>query len=165
MWWISSSPESFRLLEWQAENNASGQGSSTESSPVVFLFFEPLFLDAPGRATGNIRTCGLRRNSSSLDKAPKMPDSVRLNSLERFSLTLSSISPEAWEIYSWSIRGSSVFCAWLLFVFSSVSLETAAIFLLIFNVALIVREKLCQFWRLNWFLKLNQMWQSPLLWG
>ena len=52
-------------------------------------------------------------------------------------------------MYFWVILGSSVFCDWLFLVISGVSLETAANFLLILIVAMILKEKLCQFWRLN----------------
>ena len=81
-----------------------------------------------------------------------MCDSVRLNSLESFSVNLPSISSETWAMYSSAIPGSSVFCDWLFLVFSGVSIETACNFLLFLNVAMILREKLCQLWRLNWFL-------------
>ena len=47
-------------------------------------------------------------------------------------------------MYSWAIPGSSVFCDWLFLLIVDVSLETAAIFLLILNVAMILREKLFQ---------------------
>ena len=86
MWYVSSCSESFRLPEWQAKNTALWQGSSRERSPVGFRFSELLFLDVPGTATEQVRTCGFRKKSSSSDKAPKMRDSVRLNSLESFWL-------------------------------------------------------------------------------
>ena len=145
VWCVSSWSESFRLLVWQAENTTSGQGSFME---VGSRFFELLFLDIPGPATKQVRNCGLRKNSSSLDKATKMRDSVRLNPLESFSVTLPSTSSETWEMYSWAIPGSSVFCDWRFLVFSAVSLETAAKFLLFLNVALTLREELvsCEEW-------------------
>ena len=87
-WWVSSSSESYKLLGWQADNTASGQGSPMERSPVGSRFSEPFFLDVPETATEKFRTCGLRRNSSSLDKAPKMHESVWLNSLQSCLLTL-----------------------------------------------------------------------------
>ena len=150
LWLDSSSSEPFRLPEWLVENIASGQGSLRERSPMGSRFSESLFLDVPGRATEQVRTCGFRRNSSSLDKAPKKRDSVRLSSFESFSVTLPSISSETWEIYSWAISESSVFCGWLFLVFSGVSLEIADNFLLFLKVAMILREKFCQLWRLNW---------------
>ena len=68
----------------------------------------------------------------------------------KFLATLPAISSETWEMYSWAISGSSVFCDWLFLVFSSVSLETAANFLLFLKFAMILREKFCQLWKLNW---------------
>ena len=68
-------------------------------------------------------------------------------------------------MYSWAILVSNVFCDWLFLVFSVVSLETAANFLLLFKVAKTLREKLCQLWRLNWFSNLKQKCWFPLLWG
>ena len=151
LWWVSSWSESFKLLEWQEENFASGQGSPRERSPVASRFSEALLLDVPGTAAEQFRTCGFRRNSSSLDKTPKMRDSVRLNFRESSSVTHSSIFSGIWEMYFWANLGLSVFCDWLLLVFSGTSLETAAKFLLFLNVVMILREKLCQLWRLNWF--------------
>ena len=112
LWWDSSSSEPFRLPEWWVENIASGQGSLKERSPMGSRFSESLFLDVPGSATEQVRTCGFKKNSSSLDKTPKKRDSVRLNSFESFSVTLPSISSKTWEIYSWAI--SEVKCVlWL----------------------------------------------------
>ena len=48
--------------------------------------------------------------------------------------------------------------------FYGVPLETAANFLLLLNVAIFLREKLCHLWSLNWILNVYQKWQSPLLW-
>ena len=81
-----------------------------------------------------------------------MCDSVRLISLESFLLNLPPISSETWEIYTWAIPGSNVLCDWLFLVFSGVSLETTANFLPSLSGAMILREKLCQQWRLNWAL-------------
>ena len=47
-------------------------------------FSESLFLDVPGTATEQVRTCAFRRNSSSLDRATKIRDSARLNSFFLF---------------------------------------------------------------------------------
>ena len=68
---------------------------------------------------------------------------------EFFLVTLPSISSETWEMYSWAISGSSVFCDWLFLVFSGVFLKTAANFLLFLNVAMRLGEKFYQRWRLN----------------
>ena len=162
MWRDSSCSESFRLLVWQAENTTSGQGSSRERSPVGSRFSGLLFLDVPRKATEQVRTCGFRKNSLSLDKAPKMHDSVRLTFRESFLVTLPSIFSETWVMYSSAIPGLSVLCDWLFLVFSGVSLETAANFLLFINVAIILREELCQLWKLNWVLFFLSKCLSPL---
>ena len=70
--------------------------------------------------------------------------------LRSFLVTLPSISSETWEVYSWAISGSTAFRDWLFLVFSGVSLETAVGFLLFLKVAMILREKFCQWWRLIW---------------
>ena len=154
MWWVFSCSESFRLLEWQAENLALGQGPSREQYPVGSRFSELLFLYVPGTATEQVRTCGFRRKTSSLDKALEIHQSVQLNSREVFSRTISSISWEIWVIYSSTIPVLSVFCDWLFLVFSGVNRGTAANFLLFLNVAITLREKLCKLWKLNWFFTL-----------
>ena len=103
-------------------------GSSRQRSPVGSRFSELPFLDVPRTSTEQVRTCGFGRNSSSFDRAPKIWDSVLLNCFKSFLVTLPSISSETWEMYSWAISGSSVFCDWLFQVFSGVSLK---LFLLI----------------------------------
>ena len=163
LWGYSSTSGLFRLPEWWQENLTSGQGSSRGRSPVGSRFSELLFLDVPGTATEQVRTCGFRRNSSSFDRATKIRDSVLVNSFESFLVTLPLISSKTWEMYSWSISGSNVFSDWLVLVFSGVSLETAADFLLFLKVAMILREKFCQQWKLKWiFYFCNQKWWSPL---
>ena len=122
-------------------------GTIPSGFPVFWVVVPGCFRNRYGTSP----ICGFRRNSSSFNKAPKMRDSVRLNSLENFLVTLPSISSETWEMYSWAIPGSSVFCDWLFLVISGVSLETAANFLLFHNVSMILKENLYQFWRLNWF--------------
>ena len=87
---------------------------------------ELLLLDVTGTATEQICTCGFRRASSSFDSAPKITDSVILKSFERLLVTLPLISLETWEVYSWAISGSSVFCDWFFLVASGACLETAA---------------------------------------
>ena len=165
VWWVSSCSESFRLLVWQAKNTTSGQGLSRERSLMGFRFSGLGFLDVPGTATEPVQTCGFRRNPSSLDKAPKMRDSVRLNSWESFLLTLPSISSETWVMYSSAIPGLIVFCDWLFLLFSGVSPENAANSFLFHNVAMILREKLCQLWRRKWFINFVAKYWSPSLWG
>ena len=73
-------------------------------------FSELMFLDVPGTITEHVRTGGLRRNASSLDKAAKMHDSVRLKSGESFLVNLPSVSSETWVMYSSAVPGLSVFC-------------------------------------------------------
>ena len=136
-----------------------------EDTLLPLSYLDYLFLVFPGTATEQVRTCGFRRNSSCFDRAPKIRDSVRLNSFESFLVTLPSISSETWEMYCWAISGSSVFCDWLFLVFSGVSLETAANFSLFLKVAMILREKFCQQWRLNWsFHHLTNSDNILLLW-
>ena len=142
LWGYSSTSELFRIPEWWEETIASGQGSFGKRSPLGSRYPESLFLDVPGTATEHVRTCGFRRNSSSLDRAPKIRDSVRVNFFESFLFTLPSISSETWEMHFWAIPGLRVFCDWVFLVTSGVSLETAANSLLFHKVAMILREKL-----------------------
>ena len=97
-----------------------------------------------------------------LGQSTQNASSIRLNSLESFLVSLPSISSKTWEMYSWAIPGSSVFCHWLFLVFSGVSLETAANFLLFFKVAMILGES-CQLWRLYWILIIQQRRISRLI--
>ena len=86
--------------------------------------------------------CGFKRNSSKLDRAPKMRDSALLNSWGSFSVTLLSISSETYVIYSSLILGTDVFRDWPFLGFSScVSLVTAANFRLFLNVAIFLKGK------------------------
>ena len=164
VWGYSSISKLFRVPGWWEENLISGQGSSMEPSPVGSRFSELLFLDVPGTATEQVRASGFRRNSSSFDRAAKIRDSVLLNSFQSFLVTLPSISSETWEIYSWALPGSSVFCDWIFLVFSGVFLETAANFLLFLKIAMILRKEVCQQWKLNRsFYFCNQKWRSPLI--
>ena len=164
LWCASSWSESFRLLVWQAETTNSEQGLFRERTPVCSGFSELLFLEVPGTTTEEVQDFGFRRNLSSLDKAHKMRNFVRLVSWGSFLVTLPSTSSEIWVMYFSAIPGLSVFCGWLFYLFSGVSLETAPNFLLSLNVAMILREKLFQFWRLNWFFSWTN-YQSPVLWG
>ena len=150
LWGYYSTSELFRFPEWWEEIFTSVQGSFGERSLLSSRFAESLLLDIPGTATEQVRTRGFRRKSSRFDRAPKTRDFVLLNSFESFLVTLPSISSEIWQMHSWAISGSSVFCDWLFLVFSGVSLETAAKFFLFLRVTMILREKFCQQWRLNW---------------
>ena len=119
-----------------------------ERSPVGSRISESLLLDVPGTATEQVQTCGFRRNSSSLDKAPKIRDSVWLISFQKILVTLPWISSKTWEMYFWAVSGSSVLCDWVFVVFSDVFLDTAAEFLLFLKVALKLRENSvsCEGW-------------------
>ena len=166
LWWVSSSSDPFRLPEWWEENIGSGQGSFRERSQVGSRFSESLFLDIPEMATEQVRTCGFGKKSSSLDKAPKIRDSVRLISLESFLVTLPSISSETWDIYYWAISGSSVLYDWLLLVFLSLFLETAAKLLIFLNVAHDSEGKVLSVVKTELKFCFSQQWcRSPLLWG
>ena len=149
MWGYFSTSELFRFREWWEQILTSGQGLFGERSLLSSRFPESLFLDVPGTATEQVWTCGFRW-SSSFDRALKMRDTVLLNSFESFLVTLPLISSKTWEMSSWEVSGSSVFCDYLFLVFSGVSLETAASFLLFLTVAMILRETFCQQWRVNW---------------
>ena len=107
-----------------------------ESSSFVPWLSTFVFRNVSGTVPECIRICWFRRNSSNLDKAPKMRDSVLLNSWDSFLLTLPSISSESWVIYSSLILGTDVFRDWpFLGCSSCVSLVTAANFRLFLNVA------------------------------
>ena len=144
-------------------NSTSGPGSSEGRSSLVPWFPRLLLLEVPGATTEQVRTCGFKRNSSSFDKAPKIRDSVLLNSFDSFLVTLPSISSETWEMYSWVSSGSRTFGALPLLVFSGVSLETAANFLLFLNVAIKLGKRFSQRWRLNFLLYFLYSNYAPLL--
>ena len=85
-------------------------------------FSESLFLDVLGTATEQVQTCEFRRNSSSLDKAPRSRDSVLLNSLESFLVTLPSIPSKIWSMCSSAIPDQVCFvtdCSLYFLVFLS----------------------------------------------
>ena len=86
--------------------------------------------------------CWFERNSSKLDRASDMRDSIRLNSWDSFLVILPSISSETCVIYSSLILGTDVFRDWPFLGFSScVSLVTAANFRLFLNVAIFLNGK------------------------
>ena len=114
---------------------ASGWGSLWESSSFVPWFSRFVFRNVPGTVSECVRICWFKRNSSNLDRAPNMRDSVRLNSWDSFLVTLPSISSETSVIYSSLILGTDVFRDWpFLGCSSCVSLVTAANFRLFLNV-------------------------------
>ena len=99
---------------WLRKMPASGWGSLWESSSFVPWFSTFVFWNVSRTVPVCVRICGFRRNSSNLDRAPKMRDSVRLNSWDSFLVTLLSISSETCVIYSSFILGTDVF-SWLAF--------------------------------------------------
>ena len=98
LWKVSSGSESVRLLAPQAENSTSGWGSFWERSRLGSWFSMSVMRNVPGVVPENVRICGFRRNSSNLESAPKMRDSVLLNSWDSFIVTLPSISSETCAI-------------------------------------------------------------------
>ena len=135
---------------WPRKMPASGWGSLWESSSFVPWFITFVFRNVHGTVPECVRNCWFKRNSSDLDRAPKMRDSVLLYSWDSFLVTLPSISSEICVIYSSLILGTDVFRDWPFLGYSSwVSLVTAAIFRLFPNVAIFWRENATQLWRLN----------------
>ena len=98
LWKVSSRPESVILLAQQAENSTSGWGSSCERCRLGSWFSTSVFRNVSGVVPDNIRISGFRRSSSNMESAPKMRDSVLLNSWDSFLVTLLSISSETWAI-------------------------------------------------------------------
>ena len=94
LWEVSSVSESIKLLAQQVENSSSGWGSFWERSPLGSWFSTSLFHYLPGVVPKNVSFCGFRWNASNLDSAPKMRDSVLLNSWDSFLVTLRSTSCE-----------------------------------------------------------------------
>ena len=121
-------------------------------SPFVPWLSTFVFRNVSGTGPECVCICWFRRNSSNLERAPKMRDSVLLNSWDSFLVTLPSISSESCVIYSSLILGTDVFRDWpFLGCSSCVFLVTAANFRLFLNVAIFWRENATQLWRLNWF--------------
>ena len=128
---------------WLRKRPASGWGSLWESSSFVPWLSTFVFRNVSGTVLECVRICWFRRNSSNLDRAPKMRDSVLLNSWDSFLVTLPSISSESCVIYSSLILGTDVFRDWPFLEFSScVSLVTAANFRLFLNVAIFLMGKM-----------------------
>ena len=115
-----------------------------ESSSFVPWLSMFVFRNVSGTVPECVRICWFRRNSSNLDKAPKMRDSVLLNSWDRFLLTLPSFSSESRVIYSSLILGTDVFRDWpFLGCSSCVCVVTAANVRLFLNVAIFLKGKCC----------------------
>ena len=130
-------------IVWPPKMPASGWGSLWESSSFVPRFSTFLFRKVPGTLSECVRICWFKRNSSNLDRSPKMRDSVLLNSWDSFLLTLPAISSETCVIYSSLILGTDVFRDWPFLVCSScVFLVTAANFRLFLNVAIFLKGKM-----------------------
>ena len=128
---------------WPPKMPASGWGSFWESSSFVPWFSTFVFRNVPGTVPEWVLLCWFKRNSSNLDRAPKMRDSVRLNSWDSLLVTLSSISSETCVLYSSLILGTDVFRDWpFIGCFSCVSLVTAANFRLFLNLAIFLKGKM-----------------------
>ena len=91
---------------------ASGRGSLWESSSFVPWFSTFVFRNVPGTVLECVCNCWFERNSSNLDRASEMRDSIRLNSWDSFLVILPSISSETCVIYSSLILGTDVFRDW-----------------------------------------------------
>ena len=127
---------------WPQKMPASGWGSLWQSSSFVHWFSTFVFRNVLGTVSKWVCICWFERNSSNLVRAPKMRDSVLLNSWDSFLLTLPSISSETCVIYSSLVLGTDVFRDWPFLGFSSsVSLVTAANFRLFLNVAIFLKGK------------------------
>ena len=143
---------------WPRKMPASGWGSLWESSSFVPWFSTFVFRNVPGLVPECVLICGFKKNSSNVDGAPKMRHSVLLNSWDNFSLTLPSISSKSCVIDSSLILGTDVFPDWpFLGCSCCISLVTAANFRAFLSVAIFWSENATQFWRLNYFLFVNQV--------
>ena len=111
LWGALSGPKSIEWRDWQTEGHSSGWGSSWERSSFGSWFSIFVFRNVPGTVQECLRICGFKRNSSNLDRAPKMPDFVLLNSWDSFLVTLSSISSETCVIFLVNSRSGRV--SWL----------------------------------------------------
>ena len=102
-----------------------------------------MFRNVPVTLPERVRVCRFKRNSSNLDRAPKMRDSVLPNPWDSFLVTLLSISLENCVIYSSLIPGMDVFRDWpFLGLPSCISLLTAANFRLFLNVSIFLEGKM-----------------------
>ena len=104
---------------WPRKMPASGWESLWESSSFVPWFSTFVFRNVPGTVSKCVCICWFERNSSNLDRAPEMRDSVLLNSWDSFLLTLPSISSETCVMFSSLILGTDVFRDWPFLGFSA----------------------------------------------
>ena len=143
VWNLSRQPFGPKFcVVWPWKMPASGWGSLWESSSFVPWFSTFVFRNVLGTVLECVCICWFERNSSNLDRASEMRDSIRLNSWDSFLVILPSISSETCVIYSSLILGMDVFRDWPFLGFSSyVSLVTAANFRLFLNVAIFLKGK------------------------
>ena len=125
---VWSESKSVRLLAWQAENSTSVWRSLWERSLLVSSLSTEVFPNDHGVVPENVRSCGFKRKSSNLDRAPKMWDYVLQSSWDSFLVTLPSISSVTFAVYSSVIPGADDFIDWLFLVDSCFALDRAATF-------------------------------------
>ena len=130
------------MRDWQTEKSSSEWGSVSERSPAGSSFWISVIRNVPRTFPESVRICVLKKGSSNLDRAPKIQESVLLHCCHSFIVNLPSICSETCAIYSSVIPGTDMFRDWLFIGCSSfVSLETAAPFRLILNVAILMKGK------------------------
>ena len=112
-----SGPKTFVVWRW--DTPASGWGSFWERSSIVPWLSPYVFRDVFGTDPEWPWIIGLRRNTSSRDRASKMRFSVLLNSWDNFFVSLSSIFSETCVIKSCCDLGKFVSRPWLLLRCSS----------------------------------------------
>ena len=152
----TSRPEFF--VVWLRKRPASGWGSLWESSSFAPWFSTFVFRNVHGTVPECNYICGFKRNSSNLDRAHKMRDSVLLNSWDNFLVTLPSISSETCVISSSFILRTQVFRDWPFLGFSSrIFLVTAANFRLFLNVAIFLKGKCYAVMKTELFVFVNQV--------
>ena len=110
---------------------------------IWFLVFHACVPDCSRNGSGVRPYLWVQKNSSNLDRAPKMRDYVLLNSWDSFLVTLLWIASRICVIYSLLILGTDVFRdSPFLGCFSCVSLVTAAKFRLFLNVAIFLKGRM-----------------------
>ena len=127
-----------------------GTGIAKETIPSGFPVFQVVVPGCSGNSYGTSPNLWVQKKLVKLEQSTQNTCLRPTEFFESFLVTLPSISSEISEMYSWVVSGSSEFRDWVSLVFSGVSLETAASFLLFFNVAINLREKISQLWKLIW---------------